>query len=147
MKKVEHTSEFPFGIYWWTFFCHFGPSFALLLSPPPNNQEKQNFEKNEKSIWRCHHFKLVQQKTWSYDVCLLRYGVRQRECIVILGHFLLFFPTYWCRISTIGKNVKNTWRYYPFTYVYHKSRSYDPWFLRYKVQRTGFRAIFAPWPF
>ena len=128
-------------------FCHFGPSFALLLSPPPNNQEKQNFEKNEKSIWRCHHFKLVQQKTWSYDVCLLRYGVRQRECIVILGHFLLFFPTYWPRISTIGKNVKNTWRYYPFTYVYHKSRSYDPWFLRYKVQRTGFRAIFAPWPF
>ena len=106
MKKVEHTSEFPFGIYWWTFFCHFGPSFALLLSPPPNNQKKQNLKKNEKSIWRCHHFKLVQQKAWSYDVCLLRYGVRQREFTVILGHFLLFFPTYWPQKSTIGKKCK-----------------------------------------
>ena len=31
-----------------------------------------------------------------------------------------------------------TWRYYPFIHVYHKSRSYDVWFLRYKEQRTVF---------
>ena len=48
------------------FSCHFGPSSAFLLPistspPPPNYPENQNFEKMKKGIWRCHHFKLVQQ--------------------------------------------------------------------------------------
>ena len=42
--------------------------FCPLPPPPTNNPEHQNFEKNEKSIWRCHHFKLVQQKTRLNDV-------------------------------------------------------------------------------
>ena len=103
-KKVGHSSEFPFGIYWSTlknpksqkkilleisyqfthvyqkpqsgslwdtewhnFFLSFRASFFSLPppthSPRPNTPENQNFEKKEKSIWRCHHFKLVQQKT------------------------------------------------------------------------------------
>ena len=40
--------------------------------------------------------------------------------------------------------MKNTWRYNPLTHVYHKSRSYDIWFLRYKVQRTKFFHHFGP---
>ena len=48
-----------------------------LLTPSHLTTQKIKFWKNEKSIWRCHHFKLVQQKTQSYDVCLLRYGVQQ----------------------------------------------------------------------
>ena len=32
---------------------HFGPFFAFL---PPNNPGNQNFEKNEKNVWRYHHF-------------------------------------------------------------------------------------------
>ena len=57
------------------FFCHFGPFFALY--PLPLQQpRKPKFWKNG-SIWRCHHFKLVLQKTQSHDVCLLRYGVQQ----------------------------------------------------------------------
>ena len=67
-------------------FCHFGPFFALLH---PLTTHKI---KILKSIWRCQHFKLVQQKTWSYDVCLLRYGVWQTY-FFILGQFLLFYPT------------------------------------------------------
>ena len=43
----------------------------------PQQPRKLKFWRNEKSIWRCHHFKLVQQKTRSNDVCLLRYGVQQ----------------------------------------------------------------------
>ena len=66
---------------WTEFFYHFGPFFALYI--PPDNPENQNFEKMKKSFWRCHHFKLVQQKTQSHDVCLLRYGVRRHN-------FLLF---------------------------------------------------------
>ena len=51
--------------------------YFLSVTPPSNTPENQNFEKNKKSIWICHHFKLVQQKTQSNDVCFLRYGVRQ----------------------------------------------------------------------
>ena len=48
--------------------------FLPFYHPPPpsptaNNAENQNLEKNGKIIWRCHHFKLVQQKKWSYDAC------------------------------------------------------------------------------
>ena len=43
---------------------------------------------------------------------------------VILGIFCSFTPLLTQKIK-IWKNVKNTWRYYPFTYVHQKSRSYD----------------------
>ena len=33
-------------------------------------------------------------------------------------------------------NKCNTWRYYPITHGYHKWRSYDVWFLKYKAQQT-----------
>ena len=62
-------------------------------------------------------------------------------------HFSPFFallPHCWTQKLKLGKNVKNIWRYYPFTHVYHKSRSYDVWFLRYKEQRTEFFCHFGP---
>ena len=45
--------------------------------------------------------------------------------------------------SKFWKNEKNTWRYY-FTHVYHKWQSYDVWFLRYVVWRTGFFFLMTP---
>ena len=57
----------------------------------------------KKSIWRCHHFKLVQQKTRSYDVCLLRYGE------IVFSHLRPFFALlrhYWPRKLKFGKNAK-----------------------------------------
>ena len=59
---------------WDRIFYHFGPVFALL---PRHNPENRNFEKMKKSIWRCHHFTQVYQKSLSYDVCFQKYGVRQ----------------------------------------------------------------------
>ena len=53
-------------------------------------------------------------------------------------HFGPFFAHYWPRKLKFGKTVGNTWRYYPFTHVYHKWRSYDIWLLKYKVQQTVF---------
>ena len=56
--------------------------------------------------------------------------------------FLALLLNYWPqKLNFEKKNVKNTRRYYPFTHVYHKSRSYGVWFLRYKVQRTEFFVI------
>ena len=134
VKKVGHTSEFPFDIYWWTlqnpknlnfeknekkkklleissFYtctknhnhrrfgywnmegericCHLGPFFALLHH---NNPENQNFKKGKKHL-EMSSFHACAPKTWSYDVCLLRHGVRQTWLFVIVGHFLLFYPT------------------------------------------------------
>ena len=65
---------------------------------------------------------------------------------IIFCHFRPFFallPHCWTQKLKFGKNVKNTWRYYPFTHAYHKLRSYDTWFLRYKVQRTEFLSVWA----
>ena len=60
MEKVGHTSEFPFGIYWWTL----------------KNLKNQNFEKMKKNagdIIILH----VYQKPQSYEIQFLRYRVRQ----------------------------------------------------------------------
>ena len=73
--KVGHTSEFPFGIYWWTL----------------KNLKNQNFEKMKKNCWRYHHFTHVYQKPQSYEVQFLRYRVRQ-ICFVILDNSLPFHP-------------------------------------------------------
>ena len=67
---------------------------------------------------------------------------------IIFCHLRPFFtllPHYWPWNLKFGKNVKNTWRHYPFTHVYHKSRSYayDVWFLRYKVKWTEFFVILS----
>ena len=51
-------------------------------------------------------------------------------------NFLPFYPTIDPLKIKIWKKCKNTWRYYLLSYVYHKSRSYEVWFLRYKAQRT-----------
>ena len=63
-----------------------------------------------------------------------------RHNLSFQANFCSFTPLLTRKIK-IWKNVKNTCRYYPFTYVHHKSRSFDVWFLRYKVQRTKFFVI------
>ena len=115
----------------------------LPFTSPPNNPENQNYEKMKK-------------KTFG-DVIILDLCNKKHDQVIMLTqiwsvtniifcHFRPFFallPHYWPQKLKFGKNVKNTWRYYPFTHVYHKSRSYDVWFLRYKVQRTKFFAILS----
>ena len=136
MKKVGHTSEFPFGIYWWflkilknlnfenikkiagniiifytcvartsiiygTFpeiqsetICFFLTYHSPPL-PPPKKKKKKNLKKKKKkkkkckkkkNIWRCHHVKLVLQKTRSNDVFLLKI----RSATDILSFYVIF---------------------------------------------------------
>ena len=68
VRKVRHTSEIPFGTYWWTL----------------KNPKNQTFEKMNKNCWR-YHFTHVYQKPQSYEVKFLRYRVWQNY-FVILGH-------------------------------------------------------------
>ena len=60
VKKVEHTSEFPFGICWWT-------------SKIPKNQ---TFEKMKKIAGDIIILHMCYQKPQSYEVMFLRYEVR-----------------------------------------------------------------------
>ena len=101
--------------------------------------------KKWKSIWRCHHFTNAYQKSKSYDVCFLRYGIQQ----TIFYHFRPFFVLlshYWPQKIKIWNKCKRTWRYCPITHVYYKRRSYNVWFLRYKAQQSflSYWAIFCP---
>ena len=48
-------------------FCHYGLSFDLYPIPPIMTTQSTKILKKWKThldIWRCHHFKLVQQKKW-----------------------------------------------------------------------------------
>ena len=118
-----------------SFFGHFLPS------DPFNKLEKTKFWKTEKNTRRYHHFTFVYHKWQQYDVWFLRNGAWHTQRFVILDHFLPFYP------QTTQK-WKKAWRYYHFTHVYHKSESYDVWFLKYWAWKSynflSFWAIFCP---
>ena len=75
------------------FFVILGNFLLFYPLPTPLTTQKTKILKKWKKHLEMSSFKLVQQKTQSYDVCLLWYGVRQTQFFVILGHFLLFYPT------------------------------------------------------
>ena len=105
---------------------------------------KIKFWKTEKSIWRCHHFTHVFQKSWSYDVCFLRYGAQQAE---FLGHFLPLYPTNNLKNQNFEKIKKTPVNYHHFTLVYHKQESYDKWFPRYGAWHIFFPILDHYLPF
>ena len=110
-------------------FCYFWPFFALLPPPPLQQLKKSKFWKTVKKPWRYYHFTHVKHKSESYNVWFLRYWACQTEFFVILDHFLPF-PLTTQKIKIL-KNWNKHWRYYHFTQVYQKSRSYAILFLRY----------------
>ena len=105
-QNQKHMRYSSWDTKWDRMFCHFGPFFDLLTTFPLTTQKKKVLKKLKKK-WKCHHFKLVQQKKKrSYDVCLLRYGVLTQT---IFCHFRLFFallPHYWPQKLKFGKNIK-----------------------------------------
>ena len=57
------------------FLGYFLPFYPL--PHPPNSPKKSKFQKNEKTIWKYHHFTHVYQKLWLDGVWFLRCGVWQ----------------------------------------------------------------------
>ena len=99
---------------------------SYLLPFYPHKNPKIKILKNKKICWR-YHFIHVHWKSQSYDVWFLRYGIRQAEFFVILGHFLPFQPP----DNPQNQNFKieeNIWWYYNFTHLHHKWQSYDFFF-------------------
>ena len=114
------------------FIGHFLPFY-----PPPKIPKNQNFEnmKKKEKCWRYHHFTQVYQKLQSYEVQLLRHGVRQKEFFFFLSFWAIF---YHFNLSTTEKikikikNEKGIWRCHYFTRL-PKSQSYNVCFVRYGI--------------
>ena len=94
------------------FFVILGPFFATKIQP-----QKSKFWKNKKK------------------------QLGDRQFFFPFWAFFVLLPHYWPQKLKFGKNVKNTWKYYHFTLVNHKWRSFDVWCLRYKVWQTEFLVI------
>ena len=136
VKKVGHTSEFLFDIYWWTWKtikknCWSGPCWIFL---------KKNIKKN---TCRYHYQNLDDMiyHSWDIEQNILKFILK----LVTLVHFLLFYPLKNPK-TKILKNEKNC-RYHHFTHVYQKSQyvmygSSDTEWHRHKV--FAIWAIFCP---
>ena len=75
----------------------------------------------------------MQQKTWSYDLCLLRYGVlAQTYFFVIQAIFCSFGPL----LMPKTKLWKKCNKYLEILSPDHMIPWYHVWFLRYQVQQT-----------
>ena len=104
-----------------------------FLSFYPLKNPKIKILKNEKICWRYHHFTHVHQKSQSYDVRFLRYGVRQS--------FWAIFCPFTSPLMILNIKILKKMKKMPgdiillYIHVYHKWRSYDIWFLKYKVQQ------------
>ena len=99
--------------------------FGLYQSPPPP-RHTHTLSLNNPEYQNFEKLKKV-----SGDVIILNFKLEHKKTPTI-------DPT---------KNVKRTWRYCPFTHAYYKSRSYDVWLVRNKVQMTNFlsfRVILCP---
>ena len=48
-KNHNHMKYSSWDTEWDWIFCHFGPFFAILPPPTPNNQEDQNFKRIKKA--------------------------------------------------------------------------------------------------
>ena len=83
----------------------------------------------------------VYHKWRLFDVWFLKYKVRQTEIFVILGYFLPFQPPDNLENQNFKIEKKNTWRHYHFTYLNHKWKSHDIWFLIYGAWQKEFFVI------
>ena len=127
---IEHDRQIFLSF--WTIFCPFNPQQPKI----------SKFWKNEKNTWRYYHFTHVYHKWQSYDVWFLRYEKCERQNF-------LSFSTIFCldllpqqsEKWNFWKTEENNWRYYQFTHVSHKWKSYDVCFLRYRAWQTDFFVI------
>ena len=60
------------------------------------------------------------------------------------GPFFALLPHYWPPKLKFGKDVRNTWRYYPFPYVYHKRKSYHMKYGSWDIRHNRVFCHFLP---
>ena len=136
----EIRSETQHFLQFWAIFCSFTPPPRPPSPVPPSLiiSKIKIFQKNEKKAWRYLNEDHMIYSSWN-KTC------HRKKFFFILGHFLPCQPldnmeTQNFKIKKKQKK-KNSWRYYHFTHLHHKWKSYDVWFLRYGAWRTEFFVI------
>ena len=81
--------------------------FLPFYPSPPNKKRKPKFWKEENSICKYHHFKLVQQEIQSYDMLTQIWSVT--DIIFYFRSFFGLLSHYWPQKLKFGKNLKNIW--------------------------------------
>ena len=146
--KEGHTSEFPFGIYWWTL----------------KNPKYQNFEKWKKfagDIIILHmgtkNHNHMRHSSWDteWDIFLSFWAICVPQMTIIwymvleissgTGYFLPFYLPNNPENQNFEK-MKKTPGNTIILHEYHKSKSYDVWFLRYGARRTEFFSFWTILP-
>ena len=99
----------------WAIFCPF--------IPPYNNPENQNFEKMKKKASGDVITLNLQNKKHNH----MMYAYSDMECdrqnFSSFRPFFVLLPHHWPQKLNFGKNVNNTWRYWPFKQVHCKWKS------------------------
>ena len=115
VKKMGHTLEFLFGIYWWTWKTTIKKKRILIFTVL---QEKHP---DISLFYTC------------VPKFLIWYTVLDIECdrlkLAIMGHYLPFYTP--SSKPKKSKEKNNCWRYHHFTQVYQKPHSYEVCFLRH----------------
>ena len=137
-KKHNHMRYSSWDTKWGKLFLSF---WAIFYPPPfPNIPENQNFQKMKKASGDIIILNLCNKKQNQ-----MMYAYSYMECG--RHNFLSFQAIFFSFSPLLTPKIKI---YYPFTHVHQRSRSYNVWYLRYKVQRTKFFVIlshfFAHWP-
>ena len=116
----------------------------------PNNPENQTFEKMKKTcgaIIILHS--TINENHMMYGSWDMEHD--RQNCFSFWTIFCPYFTSLITQKTKILKKLKNTWRYYHFTQVYHKyAQSCDVCFLRYEVGQTEFihfRPVFVVLPY
>ena len=73
--------------------------------------------------------------------CMLLKIWSEKNIFKKLGPFFALLPLYWPQKLKFGKKCKENLKYCPFAHMHQKWRSYDIWFLGYKVIHTEFFVI------
>ena len=118
------------------FFVILSPFLPFFLPCSPEKQTFGNMKKGTGHVTISHictenHNNMMYG---SWDMKGNRINCHFEPFLAPLLHWQPEKPKFW-------KNEESTLRYHHFTYVYHKWKSYDVWFLKYGVQQTEFLFI------
>ena len=107
-KNHNHMRYISRDTEWDDFFSFRAIFYPLNLPSPALQPRKPKFWKNEKNIWRCHHFKLVHQKNTVKWCILTQMGSACTDRHKFLSFQAIFalLPHYWPQKLKFGKNVK-----------------------------------------
>ena len=117
----------------------------------PLKTPKIKIFKNEKIYWRYYHFTHVYQKSQSLWCTVPKIRSKTDRIFCHFGPFFAFLPLLPLMIPKIKILKKKKMKKMPgdtiifilYTHVYHKWKSYDIWFLKYKVWKTEIFVIFG----